>query len=524
MSWRVWIAMLILGGAVLVGSMAVAAENPEADVFVARGILEYDEKNYPEALRLFQEALRLEPDNLDAMYYTSLVYITREKYADAADLLETARAKDPNDVNILYQLGVAYFRQMQYDKADPLFRQVAATDPKRENLGYYLGFIRYERKDYAGAITFFKQNVSSDPTVGQLTAFYTGLAAASLGLGAQARAEMEEAIRLDPLSPIVAPAQRVRETIAAARAAEERPWRLTVRVNTFYDSNVRVLPTEHPDDPVVTTLRNNKTRSTGNLFTVGGEYDVLKTEHQTVTGGYTFLQTLNHSLPDFNIQDHLAYATYAYRNSWRDLPYFTGVQYAYDFLVLESRKFAQRNSVTAFGSLIENAGNLTSVTLRYQFKDFFNERALIAQGVEGPENRDAHNVMVGFMHFFRFQADRHQIRLGYQFDDEAARGQNWRYYGNRLIAGFRYSLPEEIRLDVGVEYHDRFYDHTNTIYGKRRHDFDQNYTASLSRDLPWVRLGTLTASLDYLFNNNNSTIPVFHYMRHVVSLGLTWRY
>jgi len=224
------------------------------------------------------------------------------------------------------------------------------------------------------------------------------------------------------------------------------------------------------------------------------------------------------------VQNVLAGATYAYRDTWEGMPYFVGLQYAYDLTTLDSRKFVQRHSVTPFGTLVEDAGNLTSVTLRYQFKDFFRERDLIASGVESQEDRDATNLMAGLSHFFRFEGDRHYIRLGYQFDDETAQGANWSYSGHRIIAGFRYTLEYDLRLEFTFEYHDRWYKHVNTIYGRRRHDFDQNYLASLSRDLPWVRWGSLTATLEYQFNNNNSTIPVYDYSRHVVSLGLVWRY
>lgn len=516
-------AVAIVSVALLLGPTVIRAQDPESDVYVARGILEYDEKNYEAALQAFSLALRLDPDNVDALYYSGLVRIVQEQYAEAAKSLEQARTKDPSDRNIAFHLGLAYFSQGDSDRADPLFLEVYAAEPRRENLGYYLGFIRYQRRDFDGAARYLRANVSRDPAYRQLASLYLGLAETGLGLRTEAQVRFEEVLRLDPLSPLTAPAQRIREAILAARR-EERRFRLEARVNVYADSNVRVIPSENPEDLQVVDLRNNKTRSTGNLFFLRGDYDVVRTEHHTATVTASLLQTLNHQLPDFNIQNVLGGATYAYQDTWGGMPYFVGLQYAYDFLTLETRKLAQRHSVTPFGTLVEDAGNMTAMTLRYQFKDFFRERGLITSGLEGAEDRDATNLMAGLTHFFRFEADRHFIRLGYQFDDETAQGANWSYYGHRVIAGFRYTMEYDIRLDVSFEYHDRRYRHINTIYGRRRHDFDQNYLVSMSRDVPWMPWGSLTVALEYLFNKNNSTIPVFDYSRHVVSLGLIWRY
>ena len=50
-------------------SVAHAQATPEATVFVDRAVLAYDEGRYDHALEELQEALRLDPDNIDALYY-----------------------------------------------------------------------------------------------------------------------------------------------------------------------------------------------------------------------------------------------------------------------------------------------------------------------------------------------------------------------------------------------------------------------------------------------------------------------
>lgn len=64
----------ILAGLLMIGSLVDGSVSPtwaqaptESDVYVDRGVLAYDAKQYGEALQAFQEALRLSPDNVNAL-------------------------------------------------------------------------------------------------------------------------------------------------------------------------------------------------------------------------------------------------------------------------------------------------------------------------------------------------------------------------------------------------------------------------------------------------------------------------
>ena len=519
--WRIGTAMLMALLVVLFVGLARGA-TPEADVHVARGILEYDERNYPEAIRNLEQALRLDPENLDALYYLALVRIAEEKYTEAEPLLERARSKDPKDDNIAFQLGVALFSQEKYDRAEPLFQQAFQSDPSRENLGYYLGFLAFQRKDYATALRYFKANVSREPNYQQLARYYRGLTLGALGLREEAQAEVEEALRVQPASPLTAPAQRIVDAFRTARKAERR-FRLEARTNVYYDDNVRVNPTAAGEDNVI-ILRQNKTRSTGELLYLRGDYDYWRTDRFTGTITGSILHTFNNNLPDFNVGDYLGGTGLTYRNSVRGMPYFLGVQYAFDFLTLGERKFVRRHTVTPFATLVENTANLTTLQYRLQDKEFLNDRDV----TETSEVRDAFNHMIGILHFLRFAADRHFVKVGYQFDDEAAKGENYKYLGHRLVAGFRYTLPWNLRFDFTFEFHKRTYASNHTILrtdligvpNERRKDWEQTYQYSLSKDLPY----NLTVSLEGLTAINNSKFEIYDYTRNVITLGLTWRY
>src|SRR3972149_738788 len=90
-------------------SIAWAQAQPEgaieATVFVDRGLLAYQGKKYDEALKEFQEASRLNPANIDALYYQGVTYVAMGRPGEALAVLEKARKMRPDDFDVLFQLG-----------------------------------------------------------------------------------------------------------------------------------------------------------------------------------------------------------------------------------------------------------------------------------------------------------------------------------------------------------------------------------------------------------------------------------
>ncbi|HXH12090.1 MAG TPA: tetratricopeptide repeat protein [Alphaproteobacteria bacterium] len=506
-------------------SMASAQAPTEAVVYVDRALLAYEAQQYEQALHELQEALRLDPDNLEALYYQGLVSVALGRLPDAQAIWERALTLHPNDLDIAYQLGTLYFGQRQYDQAAPLLQQVYAAEPRRLNLGYYLGFLAYREKQYRRALEYLRANVPSDENYAQLTRFYAGLALGALGLPQQARAEIEEALQLQPLSPLTIPAQRFGE--ALTRAAErERRFHGELRVGLFYDTNVPVVPNASSDLVAVILRQDQKRRgSEGELGALTLAYTWLKTLDWEGTVSYRFLQTYNNRLPNFNVQDHTPTLGITHRGLLRDMPYFARLQLAYDFITLGDRKFTQRWILNPSLSLYENAGNLTTLVVGLQVKDFFDDHNLAAEEV-----RDGVNYSVGPVHFLLFEEGRHYIKTGYQFDYDATEGDNWRYAGHHFLFGAQYTLPwGGVRLRYDLDFHLRFHTDRHSLLPVtapgtvHRRDREAIHLFSIAKDVAW-RAQPLTIALEYLIDDNYSNLDAYDYDRQVVTTSLTWRF
>jgi len=363
----------------------------------------------------------------------------------------------------------------------------------------------------------------------------------------RARAEVAEALRIRPVDPLISPAERIRDT---AVALHERRLRAEVRVGGFYDDNVTVNP-RPSSDPTAEARRQRSHNSPGILGGLRLDYSWLRSGPWEATATYSFLHIENtrRNLAVSNIQNHLGGLGLFYRGRVSPtMPYLLGAQYTYDYTLVEYNAFLQRHTGTLFGTLVENAGNLTTVLGHIQDKEYLNdEAALVAQpggivigagpggtalGAGPRDRRDAQNWMAGLIHVFRFEADKHLIRLGYQFDYDDAEGANYTYLGHRLLAGLLYTLPDHLpglahpRFRYDYELHRRAYDERHSTFPVaapntiQRKDIEHFHHVRIEQPL---RNG-FTVALGWQGTINNSNLAVFAFDRNVYSLILSWHY
>ncbi len=510
-----------------VASAAIAAPN---QVFLDRGLLEYDEKNFEAARENFEKAVELDPEDPRARHYLGLALLSLGRLDEAATQLAQARAKLPDDVDIAFALGVALFYQGKYEQARPHFEVVAAKEPKRSDLGYYLGRIYFEGREYERALSTLEGAETTDPAVAQLTRFYAGLTKQRLGRTEEAVKEMEVAAALRPTSPIGIAARRFEELVAAA-PPEERRLRAEVRVGYQYDDNVRIAPTRN-----VLELGAPERRGTGEVFLVRGDLDFLRLGGFQATAGYSFVAIINDVVRGFDVQDHRPGVEAAYRGTLLKIPFTTGMRYVFDLLFLDDELQSMRHIVQPYAIAGWSSWTDTLLSYRFTANDVKTNPVLGLPEERGESTR--HEAVVQQTFYFPLLGVRHAFRLGYAYDVEQAEGDDYDYIGHKALAGLRLQLPYEVLFTADFEYHTREYPHRHALalflnatnaagspFRTRRSDWENTLLVTLSREIFTHRsLGSLALSLDYFRDRNESTLSIFDYARNVVSLNLIWRY
>jgi len=202
------------------------------------------------------------------------------------------------------------------------------------------------------------------------------------------------------------------------------------------------------------------------------------------------------------------------RGSIGTMPYNFRINYAYDYLLSDYHYFLQRHTLRPIFILMESQKNLSVLQYAFQVKEF-GENPLFHE-----DNRDAVNHEVGFTHFLRFKDAKHYIKAGYFYDKEFAEGDNWDYGGNKFIAGFQYTFPKDIMLNVDYEYKKVRYKNDNIYFDKKRQDIDRGVMVALSKDIA----KNLTVSLEYMRRDNSSNIALYDYEKNLYSVGVSWRW
>jgi tetratricopeptide (TPR) repeat protein len=516
--------VLLLG--VLMAPLQLGAQPADTDVYVAEAILAIEEQQWDKALELLKQARARQPDHVEALYYTGIAHMGKRQPAAAVPFLQRARQLAPTEPSIALQLGLAYIALEQYDRATPILEEAFARDPSLDSLGYYVGFLRYRKERYQDALAAFRAARSDDPTITDLTRLYTGLTLQRLGLPAQAEAELAQVGRLRPAAPLTGPAERLKSAIATSRESLRR-FRAIVRAGAFYDDNAPAAPDQKEGDPVVAALRHGTQRTTGELFSLGLEYDWLRTADWFGTAAFSFLGTHNNAVPSLDIQD--------YTGSLRGGRSFTvgsvilqaGASYVYDYLVLDNDEFVQRHAISTYLAVAETARHLTVGQARVEFKEYSEIRPL-----PSVEFQDAVNYLIGVVHFVRFDGGRHFVKAGYQFDYDDTRGGNYEYQGHRFLAGAQYTLPwRDVRLTYDFDFHYRDYLNVHTLLPpgragtRERSDREYTQTARVDVPLPWfTQSQAFFVTGEYTSKIADSNLSAFTYHRNYAAIYFTWQY
>ncbi len=519
---------------VLIPSLSLAQESA-ADVMTAEASLAFDDGNLEEALGLLNQALELYPDHVEALYYLGLIYLKQDKLDESLAALQKAYALEPKSPSVAFQLGVVHFAREEYEEAEPLLTKVFEANPTTNNAGYYVGFLRYNKNDFQGAIDAFKVGASDDPRILQLTRFYSGLALAHLGRPQKAAEQLEEAMRLRTVSPLIGPADRLRDTLLAAQEKDHR-LQGQISVGGFYDSNVAVVPLES-NDPNVRLSRNMDTNSPGILSLVRLDYSLLRLDPVDVTVGYSFLHISNLELNDFNILNNLGSLETTYGTYVAEMPFVAGMRLSADDTDIGGNQFLKRYSAAMFASLVETPRHVTTVQGGAQIKEF--EETDLSQFVDPvvraalqANKQSGTNWSAGVTHVMYFEGGQHHIRGGFQFDTDAAIGSNFDYKGYRIQAGGMYTLPWwNIRIGYDYDLYFRVYANPNTRLTRtgllpfggtplvKQRVTEHNHIVRIEKPFPY----NITVSLEWqgTFSRSNTDL-LYDFDRQLVSSSVAW--
>ena len=103
-------------------------------------------EHYENAVKHYTEALKLNPQMLEAYHNRGIVYSNKGEYDEALQAFSTAIEIKSDYTKAYYNRGVAYLKKGEYDEALQAFSRVIELDPDDADAYYYRG-LAYHIKD-----------------------------------------------------------------------------------------------------------------------------------------------------------------------------------------------------------------------------------------------------------------------------------------------------------------------------------------------------------------------------------------
>jgi hypothetical protein len=139
---------------------------------------------------------------------------------------------------------------------------------------------------------------------------------------------------------------------------------------------------------------------------------------------------------------------------------------------------------------------------------------------ENDRDSDLFSVGVEEWYLFGPKAE-YRLELGYALDRENCRAREWGSCTHRLRLGFGAQLPWlDLTTGAHVQYEAREYDAENPAFGEVEREDITTCGMSVSRPL-WPGA---SATLSYVFTDNQSNVTSQDYERSQVTLGVTYRF
>jgi Protein of unknown function (DUF2860) len=293
---------------------------------------------------------------------------------------------------------------------------------------------------------------------------------------------------------------------AAIASAEEppRPWDLSLRFFTGYDSNVPLVPKS-------TDFQGRRA-----TWTLGagaeGSYKFLQEKQWELGAGGSFVQTWNNNnLSSFDLTSFNPRLFGAYFFQVGTLPGQVGMAYDFRHDLLGGNEFENSHTLSWDVTVLPTPHLSTAVYYHLAFEDFLND------GNNPPlTSRDAVNHAVGANATYSFGYNKPSIGLNYQFSHNNADGQNFTFDSHAVSVRFITPVIRPVKLVLEAGYSSQ--DYTKFTPQPVRTQDNQNYGATFL--IPLSR--HLSADVGYKFARYIGSQTQFSAERHIVTVGLTY--
>lgn len=170
---------------------------PQAEIYFYCGNAHYANHLYERAAQNFQQALILDPKDINSLNNLGYAYVNLNKFDDAFKVFSEVLALDSNYVEALIGQGIVFYKNKKYEQAIGEYKKVLEIDPTNKKVNYYLGQSYYADGEYNEAIKILEKASAEGPYFAN-SLYYLGLAYQEIGETDKAIEIFQSALKIAP--------------------------------------------------------------------------------------------------------------------------------------------------------------------------------------------------------------------------------------------------------------------------------------------------------------------------------------
>jgi len=396
--------------------------------------------------------------------------------------------------------GILALDHQEYEKAVGYFHAAVQEKPDDPSANLYLGIALNNSGNEQEGERFLKKALKLDP-LSPRTNLELGILYYKKGFQAEARDFLETAKNNAPGTDI---ADLAEDYIGGIDQKEikAKDWALSLTAGGQYDSNVILDSGAGPLPEGIS--RKSDWRA---ILFIEGKFTPRLTEQITLGPTYSFYQSLQAELTDFNVQQHLPGFLFDISLSKNVL---LKASYFYEYTKVGNEEYVSAHSISPVLTVSEGRNFFTVLRYQYQDKDFKDSDMF-------PNNseRDGFNNLAGISQYIPLSPVC-LLGLHYAYDYDSAAEKYWSYSGNAGHIDLRFDLGKSWKLDLYGQYYRKDYKADYPGTSATRKDKMTTFYANLTKTLA----SRFDITAGWMYVNNNSNIDIFEYDRNIATLTL----
>ncbi len=485
--------------------------------FVSVGVWHQMQQEKEKAREAFNEAIKADKTCREAYLHLAQMLIQEGQQYQAETMLRRAAKNSPGDIQLHFRLSEIYLLE---DKAVWAVRTLNKIkdalkgEQHKARWSYLMGLAAIGLEDWSGALKHLDE-VSSDRRSGFAPyRYYRGVCLAALGRNMQARAQFDDFLQQKNTGEEFAKDAKLRLDQTYASGPKPPIFSIGLSLTPLYDSNV----IQEPED---LELTKDSPAAFGLDLAIDMSLNLLRMPRHLLGADARVFRSFYFSdtADDYN---QTAFAgDPRYRFLFHGFGFDQQIEAGYSFrlslldggpLVDEEDMYVYSESHAGWAKWLIKESDFGETFLRLSFGRYIFRH--LARNNYGTQFR------AGQSFFFLDSRLKVFAELGARFED--AERQDYDRWAIGPFAGLSGLLPWELggALWLQYEYLDHYDSDDSPSFKEHRKDHALGLGASLSRTfLDWLDLG-----MSYKYSRNISSVDLYDYQRHIISLTVGGRY